>query len=209
MLLFALGRQEGWGTEGLQSVLENSACERLRTKTVWVRPFGQSRSLHGFFVVEFGFGMEAKGRSGREVGKCDFVKVGGTYGLDAPMARGDGMLGREYIMSGIWRVDVKTGGWRGTKPTYVQGRRGGMGGELSEQPKTSFVRIYNEWVEMDVPKELVDNTNRSSVGEDVDIHVTRPTIWGFLGIAGRVFPTLHLVCSSSTSGHGVGEREPF
>lgn len=53
----------------LQSVLENSACERLRTKTVWAKPPGQSRSLQGFLGVEVGLEIEAKGRSGREVGK--------------------------------------------------------------------------------------------------------------------------------------------
>ena len=90
------------GMERLQSVLENSACERLRTKTVWVKPLGQSSSLHGFFV-DVGFGMEAKGRSGRECGNCvgSFVNVGGTDCLDAPIARGDETRGRESIMSGI------------------------------------------------------------------------------------------------------------
>ena len=79
--------------EGLQSVLENSACERLSTKTVWVRPSGQSRSLQGFFGVELGFGIEAKGRSGRDVGKCGLVNVRGTDDLEAPMARGEDTLG--------------------------------------------------------------------------------------------------------------------
>lgn len=84
----------------LQSVLENSACERLRTKTVWVRPAGQSRSLQGFVGVELDLGMEAKGRSGREVGKCGFVSVWGADDLGTPRARGEETEGREYIMSG-------------------------------------------------------------------------------------------------------------
>ena len=60
-------------------------------------------------------GTEAKGRSGREVGKCGFVSVGGTAGLDAPTARGEETEGREYIMAGIWREDVRTNGRRKTK----------------------------------------------------------------------------------------------
>ena len=77
-----------------------------------MRPSGQSRSLHGFLGVELGLGIEAKGRSGREVGKCGFVRVGGTEGLDAPMARGEETEGRENIMTGIWRGedDVRRGG---------------------------------------------------------------------------------------------------
>lgn len=89
------------GVGGLQSVLENSACERLRTKTVWVRPSGQSRSLQGFFAVELILGMAAKGRSGREVGNGGFTRAEGTGCLDAPMARGEETFGREYIMTGI------------------------------------------------------------------------------------------------------------
>jgi hypothetical protein len=92
---------DGYVERGLQSVLENSACERLRTKTVWVEPPGQSRSLQGFFGVELGLGIEAKGRSGREVGKCGFTSVGGTEGLDAPTARGEETDGRVHIMTGI------------------------------------------------------------------------------------------------------------
>jgi len=95
---------KGWAMGGcgerLQSVLENSACERLRTKTVWVRPSGQSRSLQGFLGVEVGLGIEANGRSGREVGKCDFVNVGGADDLGTPRARGEETEGREYIMTG-------------------------------------------------------------------------------------------------------------
>ena len=68
-----------------------------------MEPSGQSRSLQGFFAVELGLGIEAKGRSGREVGKCGFVvKVGGTDDLDAPIARGEETEGRGYIMTGIW-----------------------------------------------------------------------------------------------------------
>jgi len=52
-------------------------------------------------VVELGLGIEGKGRSGREVGKCGFVSVEGTDGLDAPIARGEETDGREYIMTGI------------------------------------------------------------------------------------------------------------
>jgi len=52
-------------------------------------------------MVELGLGIEAKGRSGREVGKCGFVSVGGTDDLAAPMARGEETEGREYIMAGI------------------------------------------------------------------------------------------------------------
>lgn len=106
--------------EGLQSVLENSACERLRTNTVWVGPPGQSRSLQGFFGVELGFGMEAKGRSGREVGKCGFVNVEGTEDLDAPTARGEETEGREYIMTGISRGrSVRNGGGRTEREAYI------------------------------------------------------------------------------------------
>ena len=67
-----------------------------------MKPPGQSRSLQGFFGVELGLGIEAKGRSGREVGKCGFTSVGGTEGLDVPTARGEETEGREYIVSGIW-----------------------------------------------------------------------------------------------------------
>jgi len=98
---FSLPVTEGCKWVWLQSVLENSACERLRTKTVCVEPSGQSKSLQGFLGAELGFGMEAKGRSGREVGKCGFVRVAGTCDLDAPMARGEETEGREYIMGGV------------------------------------------------------------------------------------------------------------
>ena len=106
MVLFSLSPpqrdERGMDAERrLQSVLDNSACERLRTKTVWVGPLGQSRSLQGFLEVEVGLGIEAKGRSGRDVGKCGFVNVGGTEDLDAPRARGEETAGREYIMTGI------------------------------------------------------------------------------------------------------------
>jgi len=53
--------------------------------------------------VEAGLGIEAKGRSGREVGKCGFLSVEGTDDLGAPMARGEETEGREYIMTGISR----------------------------------------------------------------------------------------------------------
>lgn len=103
VLLFSPAAPWGHGCgKALQSVLENSACERLRTNTVWVRPSGQSKSLQGFLVAELGLEMEAKGRSGREVGKCGLVWVGGTEGLEAPMARGEETGGREYIMTGLW-----------------------------------------------------------------------------------------------------------
>ena len=72
-------------------------------------PSGQSRSLHGFFAIPLGFGMDAKGRSGREVGKNDFLHAGGTGDIDAPMPSGDGAEGRECIMTGIWRVDGQDG----------------------------------------------------------------------------------------------------
>jgi len=52
-------------------------------------------------VVELCLGIEAKGRSGREVGKCGFLSVGGTDGLDAPTARGEETEGQEYSMTGI------------------------------------------------------------------------------------------------------------
>ena len=112
---------DGHVKRGLQSVLENSACERLRTKAVWVKPFGQSRSLQGFFGVELGLGIEAKGRSGREVGKCGFTSVGGTEGLDVPTARGEETEGREYIVTGIWGIwNVRRGGRREDKrETYT------------------------------------------------------------------------------------------
>ena len=141
--------RDGFG-EGLQSVLENSACERLRTKTVWVRPSGQSRSLQGFLGVAVGLGIEANGRSGREVGKCGFVRVGGTIDLGAPRARGEETEGREYIMTGGWRRDVSRGRGGETDSDLQSGEEGWE--ELSK--KTSFERIYKRTVEMDAPKEL-------------------------------------------------------
>ena len=76
--------------------------------------------------------MEAKGRSGREVGKCGFVKVGGTEeGLEAPIARGEETGGREYIMTGIWGevcYDQWAEGRKGT--TYRKEEEGGV-----ERPK--------------------------------------------------------------------------
>ena len=115
---------DGHVKRGFQSVLENSACERLRTKAVWVKPFGQSRSLQGFFGVELGLGIEAKGRSGREVGKCGFTSVGGTEGLDVPTARGEETEGREYIMTGIWGYGTSEEVGRGKmKEKLTPGRR--------------------------------------------------------------------------------------
>lgn len=107
---FPAQRQGVDAERGLQSVLENSACERLRTKTVWLKPSGQSRSLQGFLGVEPGLGIEAKGRSGREVGKCGFASVGGTEDLDAPTARGEETEGREYIMTSICGKNVRRDG---------------------------------------------------------------------------------------------------
>jgi len=65
-----------------------------------VRPSGQSRSLQGFLGVKVRLGIEANGRSGREVGKCGFLSVGGADDMDVPMARGEETEGREYIMTG-------------------------------------------------------------------------------------------------------------
>lgn len=138
---FSLRSPRGGCGEGLQSVLENSAWERLRTKTVGVVPSGQSRSLHGFLGSEVGLGMEAKGRSGREVGKCGFASVGGTDDLDAPMARGEETDGREYITSGNWGKRTCEKGWEEGKSKERLTSRGGGGGEL-RAAKTSFERIY-------------------------------------------------------------------
>jgi len=70
-------------------------------------------------------GIEAKGRSGREVGKCGFVvKVGGREDLEAPMARGEETEGREYIMTGIWGEQIRTVVRRENNGTYMQGGGG-------------------------------------------------------------------------------------
>lgn len=87
-----------------------------------MRPSGQSRSLQGFLGVEPGLGIEAKGRSGREVGKCGFASARGTGDLDAPMARGEETEGREYIVAGGWTGDVRKGGGRKAgEETYISG----------------------------------------------------------------------------------------
>ena len=68
------------------------------------------------------------------------------------------------------------GGLRGrkgrTKTTYVQGGRGGVGGELSNR-RLSFVRIYSQRSKRTSPKN-VEHTNRSSVGGVVKPHVISP-----------------------------------
>jgi hypothetical protein len=51
------------------------------------------------------------------------------------MARGEETEGREYIMTGGWRVDVRTGGEEGTIQELTSGgrRRGVEGGGLSDE----------------------------------------------------------------------------
>jgi len=83
--------------------------------------------------VELGLGIEAKGRSGREIGKCGFASVGGADDLVVPMARGEETDGREYIMTGSWREDVRTGGRRESRRNSRLERGGGVGGELSNE----------------------------------------------------------------------------
>lgn len=124
---------------GIQSVLENSACERLSTKTVWVGPSGQSRSLQGFFGVELDLRIEAKGRSGRDVGKCGLASVDGTDDLDAPMARGEGTCGREYIMTGIYERALERVGDTGGdgRDLHARDEEEGWGGELSDRRPAS------------------------------------------------------------------------
>ena len=83
-----------------------------------------------------GFGIEAKGRSGREIGKCGFASVGGADDLVVPMARGEETEGREYIMAGSWREreDIRNGGGRreSRRNLPLEGG-GGVGGQLSNE----------------------------------------------------------------------------
>ena len=142
-------------------------------------PSGQSRSLQGFLGVEVGFGIEAKGRSGREVGKCGFVSVGGTDDLDAPIARGEETEGREYIMAGSWREGVRTDGGRESKKKTHSSREEGQEGQEEagwgrvdvEGRRPASCGIYKLWTVWMPPKST--RPNRSSVGVSEN-HVTQP-----------------------------------
>ena len=126
-------------------------------------PSGQSRSLQGFLGVELGFGIEAKGRSGREVGKCGFVSVGGTDDLDAPIARGEETEGREYIMAGSWREGVRTDGGRESKKKLTargrRDRRRRGGGELTLRDEDQLRAEYINYGQCGCPQRAPDRTD--------------------------------------------------
>jgi hypothetical protein len=170
----------GYGGE-LQSVLENSACERLRTNTVCVRPSGQSRSLQGFFGVEVSLGIDAKGRSGREVGKCGFECVGGTDSLGAPRASGEETAGREYIMTVVAGEGTSEGAGEGRETeTYDRVEEGSDGRSVERRRPASSG--YIKWMWMS-PKKL--NPTRASVGGSRHVRLWRLSTISFWQLWGR------------------------